>query len=227
MAALGLLFFGMFPVLFNASLAYTTAARASLALSTLPLLTMIIAALLGVEPLTRRKLAGVCISTSGVVIALTSGLAYAPAGAWRGDLLMLAAAVCMALYNVWSRPYIARSGAIPFTCVAMGMGGAVLIVIALCNGGPAQVKAFGPTQWWTLSLLGAFGGALTFYLWAAALARTTPTRVALSVTVNPIVASIVAAFLLAEPLQWTIGVGLLAVMIGILFATTSAGRRSD
>src|ERR1043166_6977470 len=31
-AALGLLFFGLFPILFNASLAYTTAARGALAL---------------------------------------------------------------------------------------------------------------------------------------------------------------------------------------------------
>ena len=36
--------------------------------------------------------------------------------------------------------------------------------------------------------LGAFGSALTFYLWAFALARTTPTRVAISVTVNPVAA---------------------------------------
>src|SRR5882757_4216487 len=39
-AGLGLLFFGLFPILFNASLIFTTAARGALALSTLPLLTM-------------------------------------------------------------------------------------------------------------------------------------------------------------------------------------------
>jgi drug/metabolite transporter (DMT)-like permease len=43
-AGLGLLFFGLFPILFNASLAFTTAARGALALSTLPLLTMVVAA---------------------------------------------------------------------------------------------------------------------------------------------------------------------------------------
>src|SRR5262245_66521990 len=35
-AALGVLYFALFPVLFNASLLYTTAARGALALSTLP-----------------------------------------------------------------------------------------------------------------------------------------------------------------------------------------------
>lgn len=51
---LGLLFFGLFPFLMNASLSYTTAARGALALSTLPLLTMVVAAILGVERLTAQ-----------------------------------------------------------------------------------------------------------------------------------------------------------------------------
>ena len=57
-AGLGLLFFAAFPILFNASLIFTTAARGALALSTLPLLTMVVGAALGSEPLTARKTAG-------------------------------------------------------------------------------------------------------------------------------------------------------------------------
>src|SRR5215475_8341388 len=78
--ALGLLFFGLFPILFNASLAYTTAARGALALSTLPLLTMIAGALAGVEAMTLRKAAGVLLAVGGVAVALMSGLSDAPAG---------------------------------------------------------------------------------------------------------------------------------------------------
>ena len=108
--ALGLLFFAVFFVLFNVSLTYTTAARGTLALSTLPLLTMVVAAALGVEPLTGRKTVGVLIAMGGVAVALASGIADAPPGAWRGDLVMAGGALCMALYSVWSRPFIRRSG---------------------------------------------------------------------------------------------------------------------
>ena len=48
-ALLGLCFFGLFFVLYNLAIGFTTAARASLALATLPLSTMVVAALLGVE----------------------------------------------------------------------------------------------------------------------------------------------------------------------------------
>src|SRR5262249_1947678 len=127
-AGLGLLFYAAFPILFNASLIFTTAARGALALSTLPLLTMLVGAALGSEPLTAGTTFGVLVAISGVFVALLSGLASAPDGAWRGDLLMVGAALCMALYNVWSQPFIRRSGPIPFTTMAMAAGAAVLVI---------------------------------------------------------------------------------------------------
>src|SRR3954454_14202257 len=116
---LALLFFGLFPVLFNAALIYTTAARGALALSTTPLITMLVAALLGIERLTLRKSVGLVLAMGGVAIALGASLSVSPLGAWRGDALMLAGAACMALYTVWSRPLIVRSGPIAFAVTGM------------------------------------------------------------------------------------------------------------
>jgi drug/metabolite transporter (DMT)-like permease len=221
-AGLGLLFYAAFPILFNASLIFTTAARGSLALSTLPLLTMVVGAALGSEPLTLRKTAGVLVAILGVSMALLTDLATAPEGAWRGDLLMVGAALCMALYSIWSKPFIRRSGPIPFTTLAMAAGAAVLIMFSLLVGSFTPVEAFGPPQWLGVFYLGAFGSALTFYLWAFALERTTPTRVAISVTVNPVAASLVGAALLAEPLRWSLAVGIVTVLAGIWIATTQS-----
>ncbi|WP_108513669.1 DMT family transporter [Bradyrhizobium algeriense] len=223
-AGLGVLYFALFPILFNASLIFTTAARGALALSTLPLLTMVVGALLGSEALTARKSIGVVIATLGVALALLSGLASAPPGAWRGDLLMIAAALCMALYSIWSKPFIARSGPIPFTTASMGVGALCLVLISYSRGSFAPIAAFEVPQWLAALYLGAFGSALTFYLWAFALERTTPTRVAISVTVNPITASLVGAALLDEPLRWNLVGGMVTVFAGIWIATT-AGRR--
>ncbi len=164
--ALGLLFFAAFPVLFNASLIFTTAARGALALSTLPLLTMVVGAALGSEPLTARKTVGVLVTISGVSMALLSGLATAPPGAWRGDLLMVAAALCMALYSIWSKPFIGRSGPIPFTMLAMASGAVVLIVASFIPGSFAPVVDFGAAPRFRDSDLGAFRAPLTLYLWA-------------------------------------------------------------
>jgi drug/metabolite transporter (DMT)-like permease len=103
--ALGVCFFGLFFVLHNTAMAYTTAARASLALSTLPLQTMVIGAPLGIERLTLRKSLGVAIAMFGVLAALAAGLAAAPQRAWLGELIMAAAILAMAHYNIFARPY--------------------------------------------------------------------------------------------------------------------------
>ena len=43
---------------------------------------------------------------------------------------MTGAVLCMAFYNVWSRPFIQRSSALGFLAVGMGFGAAALLVIA-------------------------------------------------------------------------------------------------
>lgn len=220
-AALGICFFGLFFVFYNIALAYTTAARASLALSTLPLQTMIVGALLGIEPLTVRKSLGVAIAMLGVFAALTSGLNTAPTGAWRGEAIMIGAVLCMAFYNVWSRPFIVRSSALGFLCLGMGAGAAVLIAIGVATARVTVLAQFTPGQWIAGAYLGIGGGAAAFILWVMALQRTTPTLVANTMTVNPIAAGLLASQLVGEPITLNLVAGLVAVFAGIWIATTT------
>lgn len=222
-AGLGVLFFGIFFVIYNASLHYTTAAHGSLALSTLPLVTMLVAALLGYEPLTTRKTAGVLIAMTGVATALGTDLNTAPPGAWRGDFLMVGGTLCMALYTIWSRTFMTRSSRLGFLTAGMGFGSAASALVAWQRGGFATTHSFGMAQWLTVLLIGVFGGAAAFYLWVYALERTTPTRVANTMTVNPITASIIAALVIGEAISLSLMVGMVAVFAGIWIASTEVG----
>jgi drug/metabolite transporter (DMT)-like permease len=223
-AALGFAFFGVFFVLYNIAISYTTAARASLALATLPLHTMVVGALLGIEPLTKRKSIGVGVAVLGVFGALASGLSSAPAGAWRGELIMTGAVLCMAFYNVWSRPFIRRSSALGFLTVGMGTGAAALIVVGSFTGSFAVLSHFTTPQWIAGLYLGIAGGALAFILWVLALERASPTRVAATMTVNPLAAGLLATQLVGEPITPNLVLGLVAVFAGIWIATSDAKK---
>lgn len=225
--ALGACFFGLFFVLYNIAISYTTAARASLALSTLPLQTMLAGALLGIEPLTVRKSLGVAIAMLGVFTALALGLGSAPVGAWRGEAIMIAAVLCMALYNVWSRPLIQRSSALGFLCVGMASGATALIVVGVLTGRASVVLDFSRAQWIAGIYLGIAGGAAAFILWVMALQRTTPTLVANTMTVNPIAAGLLATQLIGEPFTVNLIAGVVTVFIGIWVATTGRTTRPD
>jgi drug/metabolite transporter (DMT)-like permease len=137
---------------------------------------------------------------------------------------MLLATLCMALYTLWSRPFIARSAPLPFLTAGMGAGAACLVLLAWSQGGFATAAAFGWPQWLAILYLGLSGAAANFYLWVFALERTTPTRVANTITVNPVTAGILAEILLNEPIGLNLMVGIVAVGTGIWIASTN--RRS-
>lgn len=138
---------------------------------------------------------------------------------------MVGAALCMAFYSVWSKPAIRRSGPIRFTTMAMGVGAVFLAAVSTARGGFASAAGFGVPQWLAIGYLGLFGSALTFFLWAFALGRTTPTKVAISVTVNPVTASLVGTFLLGEPIRLNTVLGLMMVFLGIWIATKVVDAR--
>jgi drug/metabolite transporter (DMT)-like permease len=160
----------------------------------------------------------------GVLAALASGLSAAPPGAWRGELIMTAAVLCMAFYNVLSRPFMQRSSALGFLTVGMGFGAVALLLVGLATNRISVLGGFGTPQWIAGAYLGIGGGALAFILWVLALQRATPTRVANTMIVNPIAAALLATQLVDEPITLNLAVGLIAVFLGIWIATTEPAR---
>lgn len=221
-AVLGFLFYGVFFGFYNLALQFTTVARGTLALSTLPLMTMLVGSLLGLERMSLRKSAGVLLAVGGVLAALVSGAAGAPAGAWRGDAIMALATLCMALYSVYSRPYVSRSSPLGVLALGMAVGGLAMAAASVASGGAASLVRFGPGDWLAATYLAAGGGALAFILWIYALQLASPTQVTNTMTANPLVATLLAAGLLDEPVPPSVMVGLVVVFAGLWVSTIGA-----
>jgi drug/metabolite transporter (DMT)-like permease len=218
-AALGALFYGAFFVAYAQALTLTSAARGSLGVATLPVLTMLVAAALGKEPLTLRKSIGVLVALGGVALSLITDLGSAPTGAWRGDLMMIAAMLSMAIYTIYSRPLMARSSALGYACVGMAAGSVLNLAVAAIGNGWETVVALEPAHWAAGLFLGIVPGAIGFFLWVFAIQRTTPTRVSATITVSPISAGALATSLVAEPFGIGLVAGAIAVAAGIWIAS--------
>jgi drug/metabolite transporter (DMT)-like permease len=170
--------------------------------------------------LTARKTTGVLIAMMGVSLALLSGLESAPSGAWRGHALMVCAAVCMTFYSIWSRPFISRLGPLQFTTMGMGVGALFLIAASWSREALHPSRISRCHNGWPCCIWD-YSGALTFFLWSFALSRTTPTRVTISISVDPVAATLVGAILLDGPVGWNLIFGISAVAFGIWIATTN------
>jgi drug/metabolite transporter (DMT)-like permease len=102
----------------------------------------------------------------------------------------------------------------------MGSGAAALILVGLFTGSIAALQSLSTPQWIAGVYLGVGGGAAAFILWVLALERASPTRVANTMTVNPIAAALLATLLIGEPITPNLVVGLVAVFAGIWIATS-------
>ncbi|MBS28116.1 MAG: EamA family transporter [Alphaproteobacteria bacterium] len=213
--AFGILFFGISQWLVSASLAYTSAARGGILASTIPFMTLTMAASVRAERMTWLKLFGVTVATVGVVLALWQDASAIPGG-WRGDLLMVAASVALSAYNVASRNIIRRYPPLIFVVCNMLPGAFILILISLAAGAPLFELQFSASGWLAILYIGTAGSAVTYFLLLWALRNTTPTRVAVALTMNPVGAIVAAAVVLDETITPGVWAGLACVVAGIL-----------
>ena len=222
--ALGMIFFGVFPWTFSASLSHSPSARVAVELATMPLLTLLISRLRGYDKITAPKLIGQLLAFIGLVIALRPGAANAinPASTvWMGDILAGTTALSGAIYNVFSRPYLKRYPPLHVTTLSMYAGLLFLTPIAAANGVFSVLPVFTPTAWFALLFLGTLGGAFGFALWIWALQRSTPSRVAVFIALNPMTAITLGVLLLHEPVTTPFLIGFVFVIAGIIFANRS------
>jgi drug/metabolite transporter (DMT)-like permease len=215
---LGAVLFTIFPVTFNASLRLIEASRGALILATIPLWSVLLARIARSERLAPRQLVGVFLSLGGVALALAErGLgSRGGLGSLVGDGLMLVTALCGAAYGVLAQRAFARYKALTVTTYAMVLGTLLLLPVALVEGLVGVLPQLDRQTVALLVFLGMFGGALGFFLWTFALTRLTPTQVAVYINLNPLVAMVLAAALLAERLTIIFVAGFGAVLLGVL-----------
>jgi drug/metabolite transporter (DMT)-like permease len=217
--ALGIVQFGVLIALLNLGLQFISSTRAALLFATFPLMTMIIAAILGREHLTRTKVAGVFLTIVGVGVALGERLITdSGAGEWLGALLVLAAALCGAVCSVLYRPYLARYPTLPVGAWAMLASVAFLFIPAGVEGLFTERTRLDPSGWLVVLFIGLSSG-IGYVLWLWALKHTTPTRVTVFLSLSPITAALLGVWILGEPFTSGVMVGLAGVAAGLWLAT--------
>ncbi|WP_246529466.1 DMT family transporter [Microvirga zambiensis] len=217
--ALGIVQFGVLIALLNLGLHYISSTRAALLFATFPLMTMVIAALLGRESLTGKKAAGVVLTIVGVGIALGERLfSESASGEWVGAVLVLTAALCGALCSVLYRPYLARYPTLPVGAWAMLASVVFLSGFAGLEGLFTETPRLGAKGWIVILCIGLSSG-VAYVLWLWALKNTTPTRVTVFLSLSPITAALLGVGILGEHLTAGVLLGLAGVVAGLWLAT--------
>lgn len=211
---LGAVGIGGFNLFFFYALRSTSANSAALIMATNPLLTALLAlALLG-ERLTNRHLVALPLALIGVAVVISQGnmhkleaLNFA-----QDDLLMLAANLCWALYNVLVRRFMPQGSAIANTSWIMAAGAILLFVVAL--GSDTHASELDAKAAIAMAVMVIGGTVLAYLFWGIGIARLGAARAAIFVNLVPVFAMLVGTFLGTLPSAAQI-VGGLIVLSGV------------
>lgn len=227
-ALLGITQFGILIALLNYGLQYIGSALGALIFSTFPVLTMILAAAMGVESLTLIKSIGVLLSIFGVALALggQSSLWVMSLEGWIGALAVLGSAFSGALCSVLYRPYLRKYPALQVSAFAMLASLLFLAFLAGWEGFFTGIPRFTPGGWLVVLFIGLSSGS-GYFLWLWALQHTTPTKVSIFLSLSPLTATGLGALLLAEEISAWFLAGLLAVVIGLCLANWPGARTRE
>ena len=125
----------IFPWAFSAGLQYTTAARGAIGIATIPIQTLIVAAIFGREKLTRRNLLSVALGFAGIAIVFgPEAYRGEVLRHWLGDGLMLLGGLSAAIYSVFGRPMFRRLGSMFVMVLAVVFGLLTLTLLAAASG---------------------------------------------------------------------------------------------
>jgi drug/metabolite transporter (DMT)-like permease len=212
---LGLLGVALYYLGFYEGLRLTTASRAAVLQAAVPAVTALLAWILSGERQSRAVVAGIVLSSVGVVVVIAGGArAEAGSAALLGDLLVLASVLAWSLYTIAAKRHAAID-AIELTTKTSLAGAVLLLPAAGWEWAVGLRPDPTPAGWLALAYLGAIGTALGYAWYGQSLRALGAAQVANYVNLIPVVAVVAAALMLGERLEASALAGGVLVLAGV------------
>jgi drug/metabolite transporter (DMT)-like permease len=217
-ALLGLAGFGLYQDLWASALGQTTASNSALITAATPVSTMLIAAAVGSDTLSRAKLLGAAISLSGAVAVVWATHGFGFTGASGGDLMTFVATVLWSCYVAFGTPVLRRHSPLRTATWAIGFGCLGMLPLALVQIPAFDASRVGPGTLGLLLFCALIPAAAANVVLFSAIKLVGPTRVMLFQFLVPGFAVVLAALFLGEAIVVGQVAGGVVIVLGILVA---------
>jgi drug/metabolite transporter (DMT)-like permease len=218
---LGLIGHTGYQLCFAIGVSLTTASNGALIIGISPVVVGLVSAAIGHERLSGLHWLGVLLSAVGVGFVVGHGASFG-GGTWRGDLLMLIAVLCWTAYTIGGGRLMTRHSPLYVTGVTMAIGTVPYVLLAIPSLWRTDWAAISAFTWAALVISAALALAFCYIVWYAGVRTLGPSRTAIYSNVIPIVAIVIAAVFLHEPLTGVKIAGAAAVLAGVLLTRRAA-----
>lgn len=206
---------------------YLSAALASVLANTTAIFTAVVSRVLLGERLTARKLAGITISFSGlvVVVLLGTGGTELSVNNTLGVAIIMVGPLCWSIATVLWRPLMEIYNPVQITALSTLCGAAMVLPLLLVNRGVfSEVAALDWRGWFAVLVTTLLSVVIGYILWNRGLQVLEPTQVVVYIYLAPFFGVLFAWWLLGEPVTFYLLVGGVVIMAGIGLINT--GRRA-
>lgn len=226
LALLGMLGIFANQTLYLLGLRFTTATSSAILMPSIPVFTAAAAAVLGIERVAGRRLAGIVAAAAGALVLLDPTRLETSPEATLGNLMILGNCLCYSFFLVLQRPLFER---IPWrTLIAWSF------LFGSLGTLPVAAPAIARADWAALSwpaisgivYIGVVPTALNFALATWAVRRSSPAVVAAFTTLQPLFTGTLAALTLGESLRANQAVGFVLIVAGLFMVQAGAPRRA-
>ena len=133
----------------------------------------------------------------------------------QGDLMLMGAVVCWAIYTIGARPLMARHSPVGVTALSMMLGTLVYVPLAAPNLAQVPWGAVSAITWLKLVYSALFALCVAYTIWYTAVRAIGSARTSVYSNLLPIVAMVTAWVWLREPIGPAKIAGAAAVLAGV------------
>jgi drug/metabolite transporter (DMT)-like permease len=186
--------------------------------STTPVFMAILGRFLLHEELGWMKSLGILLAFVGVLIVVSKGdfgsISVGRFGA-PGDVLILVSAVNWAVFSALSRRGLQTHPASQMMFYIMLLGWLFTSILFVTTNGIAEIPALTVDGWMAITFLGVFCSGLAYIAWYDALKSLGTAQTGVFLYIEPLVAVVVAFFVLAEPITLASLLGGAVILFGV------------
>lgn len=221
LAALSLFGVTLNQILFIGGLSLTKAVNTSLLAVTIPIFTLIFSTLTGNEQITRRKVLGILLSITGVVLIIDPRKASFSSETTAGDILIVLNSICYAIYVSLSKKIITRNGPFRSMMWLFIFSSLVCVPLGYFSFSSMPENNVTPEIWLIVIYIAVAATAGAYLLNAFALSKVDPSIVASYIYLQPLVGLLLGVLFLGESVGLLFIMAALAIFAGLYLACFS------